>query len=43
MGWTYWAAPGGGPDGPVWLGTAFAIVAAVGAVLMAVALVRRRR
>lgn len=43
MGRVHWAAPGGGPDGPAWLSTAFAIMVGVGAVAMVIALVRRRR
>ncbi|MFF8747171.1 MULTISPECIES: hypothetical protein [Streptomyces] len=43
MGWTHWAAPGGGPDGPAWLSTTFAIVVGIVAVVMGIALIRRRR
>ncbi len=39
---TEWAAPGGGPDGPPWLGTVFAVVAAVGLVFFAISYVRGR-
>ncbi|MEV0521960.1 hypothetical protein AB0I66_00935 [Streptomyces sp. NPDC050439] len=36
------AAPGGGPDGPPWLGIAFGVVAVVVAVFFAVSLWRGR-
>ncbi|MFJ8806223.1 hypothetical protein [Streptomyces sp. NPDC102490] len=36
------AAPGGGPDGPPWLGIAFGVLVAVGAVFFAVSLLRGR-
>lgn len=37
------AAPGGGPDGPAWSGTAFGVVIAALAVIFLVRLVRRRK
>ncbi|MGW0908636.1 hypothetical protein [Streptomyces sp. NPDC002853] len=36
------AAPGGGPDGPPWLGIAFGVIVVVGAVFFAVSLLRGR-
>lgn len=36
------AAPGGGPDGPPWLGIAFGVIVVVVAVFFAVSLVRGR-
>ncbi|GGV70991.1 hypothetical protein GCM10010277_82490 [Streptomyces longisporoflavus] len=36
------AAPGGGPDGPPWLGIAFGVVVVIGAVFFAVSLMRGR-
>ncbi|MFJ2746066.1 hypothetical protein ACIO3O_41125 [Streptomyces sp. NPDC087440] len=39
---TPWAAPGGGPDGPPWLGTVFAVVVAVVLVFFAISWLRGR-
>lgn len=36
------AAPGGGPDGPPWLGIAFGAVVVVGIVFFAISLARGR-
>ncbi|CAM5472978.1 MULTISPECIES: hypothetical protein [Streptomyces] len=37
------AAPGGGPDGPPWLGIVFGIIVAVLAVVFFVHLAKRRK
>ncbi|MEV5438063.1 hypothetical protein AB0K80_18900 [Streptomyces sp. NPDC052682] len=36
------AAPGGGPDGPPWLGIVFGVLVVIGAVFFAVSLLRGR-
>ncbi|MEV5611778.1 hypothetical protein [Streptomyces sp. NPDC052225] len=40
---TPWAAPGGGPDSPPWLGAAFAVVVVILAVAMVIGWIRSKR